>query len=136
MRLRTHLWTSTLTALLLYPRKPLPAVLCTSAGVLIDLDHFLVYAWRTGDWNLVGAIGYNRYRHCTIAPGDTRPRYGKLRSWLHQPLLVLPAIWMLARRRSALRPVAQGLTLHLALDLTENGLNLIQRWNRPALPPH
>jgi hypothetical protein len=136
MHLHTHLWTSTLTALLLYPRKPFQAALFTSAGVVIDLDHFLIYGWRTGDWSLVGALSYNRYRHRTIVPGDTRPRYGKLRSWLHQPLLMLPTIWTLTRWHSALRPIALGLTLHLALDSVETWLGWIKRWEGTSSPPH
>jgi hypothetical protein len=86
------------------------------AGTLLDLDHLLLYGARTGDWSIPGALHYDRYRHRHPRPGDTRPRYGSLRSWLHQPLLVLPPLWALARRRAALRPLALGLSLHLLLD--------------------
>lgn len=119
MRLRTHLWTSTLAGMALYPRSPAKAALLALAGVAIDLDHLLLYALRTGDWTISGALYYDSYRSRPIRPGDTRPRYGPLRSWLHQPLLVLPLFWLVSRRWPALRPVAEGLTLHLTLDNIE-----------------
>lgn len=130
MRLHTHLWTSLLTAVTVYPRKPVHAALLVSAGVLIDLDHLIVYNWRSGDWSIVGALCYNRYRNHRIVPGDTRPRYGKLRSLVHQPLLILPLIWWLVRQRPALRPVALGLTLHLTLDSIETFLWWCKRWGK------
>jgi hypothetical protein len=85
------------------------------AGTLIDVDHFVLYALQTGDWSLSGALRYNRYRHYPLVAGDTRPRYGSLRSWLHHPLILAPlylSAWVLPQ----LRPVALALSLHLALD--------------------
>lgn len=116
MQFRTHLITSAATALVLYPRKPQAAAALVLAGVLIDLDHLLLYALQSGDWSVDGALRYDRYRHKRIGAGDTRPRYGSLRSWLHQPWLSLPIVWMGAERVPALRPLALGLSLHLALD--------------------
>jgi hypothetical protein len=116
MRFRTHLITSAATALAVYPRKPLQAAALLLAGVLIDLDHLLLYALQTGDWSIAGAMHYDRYRHKRISAGDTRPRYGSLRSWLHQPWLLLPVAWAGAGRWPALRPLALGLSLHLTLD--------------------
>jgi hypothetical protein len=52
-----------------------------------------------------------------IRRGDTRPRYGSLRSIAHRAELTLPLVWLLALLVPALRPVAAGLTVHLALDL-------------------
>jgi len=100
----------------LYPRRPAHAAALVLAGTLIDLDHLLLYALRTGDWSVVGALRYNRYRHYWRQAGDTRPRYGPLRSWLHTPWLVLPPLWSCAAMYPALRPVALGLSLHLLLD--------------------
>ena len=116
MRLRTHLITSALTGIALYPRTPRQAALLTLAGVLIDGDHYLLYALRSGDWSLPGAIRYNRRRNQPIRAGDTRPRYGPLRSILHNATLTVPLAWLLSWRWPALRPLAAGLTLHLALD--------------------
>lgn len=116
MRLHTHLWSSALLSLTIYPGQPGKATLTTLAGVLVDLDHLVLYALRSGDWSIVGALCYNRYRYQKRVPGDTRPRYGPLRSWVHQPLLILPPLWCLAHRYRALQPVALGVTLHLTLD--------------------
>lgn len=119
MRFRTHLLTSLAAGLLLYPRRPGRAAGLVAAGTLIDVDHLLLYALQTGDWSLVGALRYDRYRHRGAGRGDTRPRYGPLRSWLHEPLLTLPAVWSLAARYPVLYPLALGLSLHLLLDHTD-----------------
>lgn len=119
MRFRTHLVSSALAGLALYPRRPLAAAALTVAGTLIDLDHLLLYMLQTGDWSVSGALRYDRYRHRLIEPGDSRPRYGPLRSPLHRPWLVLPPLWYAAARRPALRPMAVGLSLHLLLDYLE-----------------
>lgn len=116
MRFRTHLITSVATGLVLYPDQPARLAALVAAGTLIDVDHLLLYALQTGDWSVVGALCYDRYRYRRAGPGDTRPRYGSLRSWLHTPWLTLPMAWMLAVRRPATRPLAVGLTLHLLLD--------------------
>ena len=117
MRLRTHLLASTIAGLALYPRKPLQAALLAISGVAVDLDHYLLYALRSGDWNLYGAMRYDRRRSKPIRSGDTRPRYGALRSILHRTALTVPVAWILAWRWPALRPIAAGMSLHLALDL-------------------
>lgn len=116
MRFRTHLITSALLGLALYPRQPDQAVALVLAGTMIDFDHLLLYVVRTGDWSVTGALRYDRYRHRARLPGDSRPRYGGMRSWLHEPWLLLPPLWAAAKRRPPLRPVAVGLSLHLLLD--------------------
>ncbi len=116
MHPRTHFWTSALTAAVVYPRSLRRAALLTMAGVLIDADHLILYALKTGDWSITGALRYNRYRNQPLAPGDTRPRYGSLRSLIHHPLLTLPTIWMLAWHLPMLQPIAWGVSLHLILD--------------------
>lgn len=111
----THLWTSALTGLLLYRRRPGAALALTAAGVLIDADHLLLYAVRSGDWTLPGALRYMRYRNDPGGMRDRRPRYGSLRSTAHHPLAGL-ALALLAARLPLLRPVAIGIGLHLLLD--------------------
>jgi hypothetical protein len=118
MRLQTHLLASALAGIALYPRSPRRAVLVALAGVAVDLDHYLLFALRSGDWNLLGALRYDRRRGRPVRPGDTRPRYGALRSILHRATLTVPLAWLLARRWSGLRPLAAGVTLHLAMDLS------------------
>jgi hypothetical protein len=123
MRLRTHLLASTLAGIAIYPRHPGRAALVALAGVAVDLDHYLLYALRSGDWSLAGALRYDRRRGRPIRPGDTRPRYGALRSSLHRARLMVPLAWIMARRWPALRPLAAGFTLHLALDLSPIGFD-------------
>ncbi|NJN16723.1 MAG: hypothetical protein HC822_10840 [Oscillochloris sp.] len=113
---KTHLLSSLALAVVRYPHRPLAAALVVAGGTMIDVDHFLLYALQTGDWSLSGALHYNRYRHTLRVRGDTRPRYGSLRSLIHHPWILLPLIWIAAGRRRFLRPVALGLSLHLALD--------------------
>lgn len=103
--------------LTLYWRSPARAALFVVGGVALDLDHLLLYAARSGDWSTAGALRYDRYRHRSPRPGDTRPRYGSLRSILHQPQLTLPLLWLASRAWPELRPLAGGVALHLALDL-------------------
>ncbi|MFO7171108.1 MAG: hypothetical protein DIU80_024025 [Chloroflexota bacterium] len=118
MHFRTHLIASAVAGLALYPRSLRRAALVVLGGVGLDADHYLLYATRSGDWSLAGAIAYDRRRHGRVRPGDTRPRYGSLRSAAHRPLLTLPLIWALSLIWPALRPIAVGLTLHLAMDVS------------------
>lgn len=126
MRFRTHLAAAAALGLALYPREPHKAATVAAAGTLLDLDHLLLYVLRTGDWSVVGALRYDRYRHERGEAGDTRPRYGPLRSWLHEPLLLLPPIWIAAATRPALRPLALGLSLHLLLDQYDAPLRAVE----------
>ena len=118
MHLRTHLLASALAGIALYPRSPRRAALVALSGVAVDLDHYVLFALRSGDWNLLGALRYDRRRGRPVLPGDTRPRYGALRSILHRATLTIPLAWLLARRWPWLRPLAAGVTLHLVMDLS------------------
>lgn len=119
MRFRTHLLSSLALGLALYPRRPARLAALVAAGTLVDVDHLVMYALRTGDWSVVGALRYERYRHRGMGAGDNRPRYGSLRSWLHQPLPVLAAAWAGVARERRLWPIALGLSLHLLLDFAD-----------------
>jgi hypothetical protein len=116
MRPHIHALSSALLAAALYPRAPRKAALLLAAGVGLDADHYLLYALRSGDWTPRGAWRYDAWRHEPRDAGDTRVRYGSLRSPAHDARLVLPLAWLLSWRWPALRPIAIGLTLHLALD--------------------
>lgn len=116
MQFRAHLAIAAAAGLVLYPRHPRRAILTALGGVLIDIDHLFLYALRSGDWSLHGALRYDKRRHTAIRPGDTRPRYGSLRSIVHRPWLSLPVVWLLAWAWPIVRPLAVGLTIHLALD--------------------
>src|SRR3954462_9699222 len=117
MRLRTHILTSALLGAALYPRAPRKAGLLLTGGVLLDADHYLLYALRSGNWNPLSALRYDRLRNQPIGVGDQR-RYGSLRSVFHNVRIPLPLVWLLGWRWPALRPLAIGVTLHLALDVS------------------
>ena len=130
MQFRSHLLASALLGVALYPRRPMDAALVTLAGVLLDTDHYILYASRSGDWSLLGALRYDRRRATKARRGDTRPRYGPLRSLAHEAPLSLPVVWVGARLFPALTPVAAGLTLHLALDTPWTTMLDYRVWRR------
>ncbi|MBC8162146.1 MAG: HNH endonuclease [Roseiflexaceae bacterium] len=130
MRFRSHLIASSIAAVMLYPRAPWRAALVVIAGTIIDVDHLVLYASRSGDTNPLGAIQYDRRRVGRPTTGDTRPRYGPLRSVIHNPLVTLPLVWGAARLVPALTPLAQGLTLHLAMDTPWKMLLDLRVWRR------
>lgn len=101
--------------LAVYRLKPEQLALTLAGGVLIDLDHLALYCLHTGDWSLAGALHYDRYRNLPPVPGDTRPRYGQLRSALHSPAFFTIAL-LCAYLIPRLRPAALGLALHFLLD--------------------
>jgi hypothetical protein len=123
MRLRTHLLVSVAAGIALYPRAPHRAALLALSGVAIDLDHYFLYALRSGDWNPVGAVHYYRQRNRPARRGDALPDYGPLRSIVHRPTLTIPLVWLLGRAWPALYPLAVGVTLHLLMDIPLLGLD-------------
>lgn len=127
MHLRKHVQASLLAGLLAYPRSPQRMLLLTASGVLVDLDHLLMYCVRSGDWSISGALIYDRYRHHRLVRGDTRPRYGHMRSWVHHPLLI-PLSLAVAVRSPLLRPIALGTALHLCLDHLDLPQRLALHW--------
>ncbi len=117
MRLRTHVLSSLLAGVALYPRAPRRVALLVAGGVGLDIDHYLIYALRSGNWNPLSAWRYDGWRHRARAASDTRRRYGPLRSAFHHAGVTLPIVWGLQLVWPVLRPLALGVTLHLALDL-------------------
>src|SRR4051794_25667487 len=106
MRLRTHILTSTLLGAALYRRAPRKAALLLAGGVLLDADHYVLYALRSGDWNPLSALRYDRWRNQPIRASDQRQRYGSLRSIFHTARIIIPVVWLLAWRWPTLRPLA------------------------------
>ena len=70
MRLRTHILTSALLGAALYSRAPRKAALLVAGGVLLDADHYLLYALRSGNWSPLSALRYDRWRNQPIAAGE------------------------------------------------------------------
>src|SRR5258706_3374400 len=101
MRLRTHILTSTLLGAALYPRAPCKAALLLAGGVLLDADHYVLYALRSGNWNPLSALRYDRWRKQPITANDRRRRYGSLRSIFHTWRVTLPLVWLLGWRLPA-----------------------------------
>ncbi len=117
MRFPAHAIASAALGFAIYRRQPRKLALLTLAGIALDFDHYLLYGSRSGDWSIAGALRYERRRHGAPARGDTRPRYGSLRSIAHRRRIVLPLAWLTAWEWPQLRPLALGLTLHLLMDL-------------------
>ena len=131
MRLRTHILASALLGTALYPHARRKALLLLAGGVLLDVDHYLLYAIRSGNWSPFSALRYDRWRNQPITAGDRRRRYGSLRSIFHTLRVALPLVWLPAWRWPALRPLAIGVTLHLALDTSPLRLDW-RVWRRAA----
>jgi hypothetical protein len=117
MRFKHHLLAGAALGMALYRREPFKIALSMLGSVALDTDHFILYAWRSGDLNPLGAIQYDRRRHKPPRPGDTRPRYGALRSRFHEKRVTLPILALLCMRWPQLRPFALGMTLHLLMDI-------------------
>ncbi len=84
------------------------------AAVLIDVDHYLAYAWRVRDVSLGRAYRFHRSRM------GRQPLHPPALVWdrsrpFHAPVL-LALLWLLARRWPALRALVWGALFHRALD--------------------
>ena len=98
-----------------------PALASFAAGaVLIDVDHYLSYAWCTGDFSLWRAYRYHRAR--VPRPESVRLTF----RWRLPPLVergrplhmppALAGLALAAARVPRLRPLALGVALHRVLD--------------------
>jgi hypothetical protein len=129
MKPRAHLIASAAVGAMLYQRQPWKAVLVTLGGVLIDVDHYLLFALRSGDWNPYSSVRYNHYRHNHPWRGDHRPRFGSLRSLLHQRAFGFSIAALIAWYAPKLRPLAWALALHLLMDIPRHHFDW-QTWQR------
>lgn len=89
-----------------------------AAAVLIDVDHYLAYVWKTGDWSPGRAIAYHRSRYVPFQ-WRLRPRWPRLgfeEDRLFHAAPVLLALFALGRRWPALSPVACGVLFHRVQD--------------------
>lgn len=87
-----------------------------AAAVLIDVDHYLAYAWRVRDLSLGRAYRFHRSRIDKRGPSIHAPVLVADRSRpFHAPALLVLA-WLLARRFPILRALVYGALFHRALD--------------------
>lgn len=144
MRLRTHILTSGLLGVALYPRAPRKAALLLAGGVLLDADHYLLYALRSGNWNPLSALRYDRWRNQPSTIGDRRRRYGSLRSIFAQDYALLapaidiftpliygtksdrPSTWGRAFLEAAPAFVPRDRKLQLILDALDGSASLLE----------
>lgn len=102
--------------------------LFTAGAVLIDVDHYLSYAWREGDFSLVNAYRYHRNRvprgaaraglnlHLPpLWPGPNRPFHA---------VSVLGAMCVLAWLAPILRPLVAGAIYHRLQDYLYESMRL------------
>jgi hypothetical protein len=93
-----------------------------AGAVLIDVDHYLSYAWHTGDLSLLRAYRHHR------AQAKTPPRVYRLAISWHLPFWggynrpfhaapPLAGVALAALRWPLLRPLVAGLLLHRVLDM-------------------
>lgn len=90
-----------------------------SGAVLIDVDHYLSYALREGDWSLRNAYRFHRGRVPPFRRWGFRPRAPSLWAEAHRPfhpLAVLAAAFALGARWPLVRALAWGMILHRATD--------------------
>src|SRR6266545_1426767 len=123
-----HAAATALAAVPLFQRKWRPSAVgqFAAAAVLIDVDHYLAYAWRVRDLSLPRAYQFHRARmdrykgslHVPVLVADrARP--------FHAPVLLALA-WPLARRFPVLRALVWGALFHRALDYTWHAAMIIR----------
>jgi hypothetical protein len=97
-----------------------PLGLFTAGAVLIDVDHYLSYVWKTGDFSLLNAYQYHRHR---MQRGAARlglnfqlPSLWPRASRPFHAVSVLVGFCLLAWLVPALRPIAAGAIYHRLQD--------------------
>jgi hypothetical protein len=106
MRVRDHIALSGTGAALLHRRLDGGALGFCAGGVLVDVDHYLWFGLRERRWSPLEAMRFFNEAH--------PPQHAATRA-LHHPIVPL-ALLLAGLRRPALRPLALGVLVHLALD--------------------
>jgi hypothetical protein len=91
-----------------------------AAGVFIDGDHYLSYAWRTGDFSLANAYKFHKARTPRTRGWQFHPRLPDVWPGGHRPfhaLSVLAALLLVSRFIPWMRPIAWGAIAHRLEDL-------------------
>lgn len=96
------------------------AISAFAAGaVLLDVDHYVMAVWRTGDLSLTRAYREHPRRSTRVRRPGFRvhfPFWGGYNRPLHS-VPVLAGLALGAWRAPALRPLAAGVVLHRVLDV-------------------
>jgi hypothetical protein len=106
VRVRDHIAISTAAAAVLRPWFGRRVLGLWAGGVLIDADHYLWFCRRERRLSPVAAV---RFFNQADAPQLPATRV------LHRPVALVPLL-LLGLPRRALRPLALGLGMHVALD--------------------
>lgn len=106
MRVRDHILLSTAGAALLTQRLGRGAAGVWAAAVLLDADHYVWYCVRHRRLSLRAAVRFFN---------GAQPAHASTTRALHHPVALL-GILRLAMRRPRLRPLALGMSFHIALD--------------------
>lgn len=106
MRVRDHVFVSTVTATAASPWLGASALGLWAGGVLIDADH---YVWCCLHKRCMNPVASVRYFNGADVRQDVATHA------LHSPLAVIAALGLGVRKRSTL-PIAVGMSLHVALD--------------------
>jgi hypothetical protein len=102
--------------------RPRAVAAFTAAAVLIDADHYLGYIWKTGDLSLARAYAYYRTRYHVPRSFRfrlrrlLRPNLGVEQGRFLHSAPAIAAVFLVAWRWPALRPVAWGLLFHRLQD--------------------
>jgi hypothetical protein len=108
MRVRDHIAVSTASAAVLHPWLRRGAVGLWAGSVLVDIDHYLWFCLRQRSWNPLVAMRFFN---------EADPPHHAATRALHTPVAPL-ALLVASSRHRVLLPVAVGMAVHLALDLT------------------
>lgn len=120
--LPTHHTIAATTMMLPLARRGWSLIALTSflgAAVLIDVDHYLGYAWQTGDFSLRRAYAFHRRRHRHPLRWRFHPHWPVLgfeTGRVFHSVPVLLALWAAATRWPQLRPIAGGALFHRLQD--------------------
>jgi hypothetical protein len=106
MRVRDHIFVSTVTATAASPWLGASALGLWAGAVLIDADHYVWYCLHNRCMNPVASV---RYFNGADVTQDIATHA------LHSPIALIAALGLGVRKRSTL-PIAVGMSLHVALD--------------------
>ena len=109
-----HFLVSLFIAVLLYPIFSWQVLMIFAGGVLIDVDHYLLYVYRFRKFSLKGC--YN-YHHVDVKKNHHKDVFGALLIFHTVEFLLLSALLSLYSTLALMFTI--GLSAHYALDIIE-----------------